>query len=202
MDFGLWLPYVLLALVKINEDYALWFFFFFIIPLLDVMFFVRIPDRPVLAAHKLPLWLWFPLVFHTACHVGCSYPSMISMGILYNTTLCLADELAQSDSWYDGMMGHLLHDYLGFTRTSHPFSALRFIFFLYTLWSADRLWWHLGSALVGSLLYKYVCWVESRDYPPDTVSHYGLANYFMFRFYYSDRQLLPTSHMWVFFSTP
>lgn len=204
MGIGLWLPYMLLALVKLEEDYAMWFLFFFVIPLLDVMFFVRIPDKSILEAgfcHKLPLWVWFPLVFHTACHVGCSYPSMISMGILYNTTLCLADELLQSGAWYDCAVGDLIGDYLGFIRMHNWVSVLRSSWFIYMMWFADRLWWHLGSILVGSLLYEYVCRVEIGDYPPDTVSHYGLANYSMFRFYHSDRQLLPTSHMWVFFLT-
>lgn len=195
------MPYMFLALVKLEEDYALWFIFFFIIPMMDVMFFVSIPDKPVQAAHKLPVWLWSPLVFYTACHVKCSYPSMISMGILYNTTICLADEMTKSDVWYEEELGHLLNDYFGFITTNHPVPVLRFVLFVYIMWATDRLWWHLGSIVVGSLLYQYVCWSESRDYSPDTVSHYGLANYSMFRFYHPDRQLLPTSHMWVFLST-
>lgn len=195
---------MLLALVKLEEDYAMWFLFFFIIPLLDVMFFVRIPDKSILEAsvwHKLPLWLWFPLVFHTACHLGCSYSSMMSMGILYNTTLCLANELIQSNASYDYVLGDLIGDYLGFIRMHNWVSVVCSSWFFLHMWAANRLWWHSGSLLIGSLLYKYVYQIEIRDYPPNTVSHYGLANYSMYRFYHSDRQLLPTSHMWVFFTS-
>lgn len=202
MDVGLLLPYFLWALVALEEHYAMWFLFFFVIPLLDVMFYVPIPDKTVLAAglcHRMCAWIWLPLVVFTACYIPPSIAGMVSMGVLYNTTLCLADELELSSFWLDRVLADLIGDYLSFDRMDDLVSVVRSFGFCLAMWSHHRLCWHVGSVLVGSLLYDYVCWVEWNDYHDYTVSHYGLANYSMFRLYHSDEQLLPTSHMWVLF---
>jgi hypothetical protein len=199
MDVGLLLPYFLLILTVLEEHYAVWSMFFFIIPLLDVMFYVEIPDKTIMKEHwcRMCVWMWFPLVFYTACYTNCSYPSMISMGILYNSTLCLADELVCSGAWYEDLMGDLISDFLGFVRLDYYVSVVRFCCFFYVMMSHHRLLWHIGSIFIGSILYEYICWAERRYYPTGTVSHYGLANYSMFRFYHSKDQLLPTSYMWI-----
>lgn len=199
MDVGLLLPYLLLILTVLEEHYAMWCMFFFIIPLLDVMFYVEIPNKSIMSEYgsKMCVSMWFPLVFYTACYTNCSYSSMISMGILYNSSLCLVDELEQSEKWYENAMGHLISDYLGFVRLDYYVSVVRSCWFFYVMASHQRLWWHLGSVLIGSILYEYVCWAEMKYYPVEAVSHYGLANYSMFRFHHSHEQLLPTSVMWV-----
>ena len=199
MDVGLLLPYFLLVLTVLEEHYAMWFVFFFIIPLLDVMFYVEVPNKVIMTEYwcKMCVWMWFPLVFYTACYTDCSYSSMISIGILYNSTLCLADELERSEAWYENAMGDLISDFLGFVRLDYYVSVVRSCWFFYVMVSHHRLWWHLGSICIGSILYEYVCWAERKSYPIEAVSHYGLANYSMFRFHHSQEQLFPTSLMWI-----
>lgn len=201
MDVGLLLPYFLLVLTVLEEHYAMWFTYFCIIPLMDIMFYVEIPNKSIRTEYssKMCMWIWFPLVFYTACYTEHSYSSMISMGILYNSTLFLADALDQSDAWYDNTLGDLIGDYLGFVRFEYFLSVVRSFWFFYVMLSYDCLLWHLGSIFVGCVLYEYVSWTERRPYRVETVSHYGLSHYSMFRFHQSDAQLLPTSHMWVMF---
>lgn len=201
MDVGLLLPYFLLILTVLEEHSVMWLMFFFIIPLLDVMFYVEIPDKAIMTGYwyKMCAWMWFPLVFYTSCYTECSYSSMISIGILYNSTLCLADEFERSEIWYENLMGDLISDFLGFIRFDYFVSVVRSCWFFYVMASHQRLWWHLGSVFIGSMLYEYVCWVENK-YFSTQLSHYGLGNYSMFRFHHSSHStLLPTSHMWVLF---
>lgn len=199
MDVGLLLPYFLLILTVLEEHYAVWLMFFFIIPLLDVMFYVEVPNKSIMAEYwcKMCVSMWFPLVFYTACYTECSYSSMVSMGILYNSTLCLADELERSEKWPDNAMADLICDFMGFVRLDYYVSVVRSCCYFYVMVSYQRLWWHLGSIFIGSILYEYVYWVERRMYPVESISHYGLANYSMFRFHHSHEQLLPTSIMWI-----
>ena len=200
MDVGLLLPYFLLILTVLNEHMSMWFMFLFVIPLLDVMFYVEIPDKALMNEYwcRMCMWMWFPLVFYTACFLDSSYESMISMGILYNSTLCLADEFQKSTKWYDNCMADLIHDYLGFVRLEYFVSVIRSCWFFFVMASHSRLTWHLGSVFIGSLLYEYVCWIENKFYSTQ-LSHYGLGNYCMFRFHHSNAQMLPVSHMWVIF---
>jgi len=200
MDVGFLLPYLLLLLTVLEEHTAMWFMFFFLIPLLDVMFYVDIPDKALVNEYwcKMCMWMWFPLVFYTASYTECSYKSMLSMGILYNTTLCLSDELRRSNAWYDKMLSDLISGYLGFVEMPDVVSLLRSCWFFYMMICRERLVWHLGSVFLGTAFYEYICWVENKYYTTQ-LSHYGLANYSMFRFHHSKNQLLPTSHMWVLF---
>lgn len=200
MDVGLLLPYLLLILTVLEEYSAMWFIFFFVVPLLDVMFYVDIPDKALMNEYwcKMCVWMWFPLVFYTAAYTECSYKSMISMGILYNTTLCLSDELRLSGTWHDKVLADLIYDYLGFQVVPNVVSLFRSFCFFYVMICHERLVWHLGSVFLGVALHKYICWVEHKHYTSQ-LSHYGLANYSMFRFHHSEDQLLPTSHMWVLF---
>lgn len=200
MDVGFLLPYLLLLLAILDEHYAVWIMFFFIIPLLDVMFYVEIPNKKMREDYwcRMCMCMWFPLVSYVACFFDCSCRSMVSIGILYNSSLCLADEFHKSRVWCDRAMGDLINDYLGFVSAENILSVVRSGGFLYLMFLQDRLVWHLGAVFIGSALYEYVRWAENNNYSSSLpVSHYGLANYSMFRFHHSKSQLLPTSHMWV-----
>lgn len=199
MDAGFLLPYLLLILVLLEEHYAVWVLFFFVIPMLDIMFYVEIPDKKVINNYwcRVCMWMWFPMLFYTAYVSGCSLQSMLSMGVLYNSSLCLADELEKSGEWHNKELGYIINDHLGYARLEHFTSVLRSFGFFHLMLLHDKLLWHLGSVFIGSLIYKYVCWVETKSYNTQ-VSPYGIANYTMFRLKHTDKQLLPISHMWVF----
>jgi hypothetical protein len=201
MDVGFLLPYLLLVLTVLEEHYAVWIMFFFIIPLLDVMFYVEAPNKKTQENYwcGMCMCMWFPLVSYTSCYLECSYRSMISMGLLYNSSMCLADEFQRSGLWAYNAMGDLINDHLGFVNPGHMLSVVRSGVILYLIFIHDRLLWHLGAVFIASFLHEYICWAENTFYPLIDVSHYGLANYSMFRFQHSKSQLLPTSHMWVGF---
>lgn len=195
MDVGLLLPYLLWALVLIDEHYAMWFIFFFIIPLLDVMFYVETPTINEFCTDYwfwLCIWMWFPSVFFCMMNSSFSWQNMFSLGILYNTLMCVADELTHCP--YGHIMERMIGDYLGFVRIESVSSVLRSIGFFYIFILNDHLLWHLGSIAIGSLLYEYVHWIENQEFA--SVSHYGLSNYAMFHFH---GKLLPISHVWAFF---
>lgn len=197
MDVGLLLPYFLLSLVMIDEHYAMWFIFFFIIPLLDVMFYVETPNTTELYSdywYWLCLWMWFPsVVFCMICCCSPTWQSMLSFGVLYNSLLCVGDELKNCP--YGLIMERLISDYLGLIRWQYLSSILRSIGFFYLFLLNKTLLWHLGSVCIGSILYEYVHWIEDQNFQYD-VSHYGLSNYAMFHF---QGKLLPVSHVWAFF---
>lgn len=199
MNTGFLLPYLMLSLVVLGEHYAMWLLFFLIIPLLDVMFYVE-PDKDVLVRTKMGMFfsfLWFPLVFYASYFSPCSWQSMVSFGILNNTTLCLADEFAISEGLYNRFFEDIIYDYAGFFRADHFIcSFIRFIGFLLLMLDNNKLLWHLGSIIVGTLLNEYVNRIENWQYYfKSDLSHYGLGNYVMFRC--KNAVLLPTSHMWV-----
>lgn len=200
MDVGFLLPYFLLTLVVLEEYYAMWFVFFFAIPLLDIMFYVEVPDKDVFDTYwcKMCMWLWFPLVLYAAYFSECSIESMISVGILYNTSLCVAEEMEKSVVWYDHVLEHFINEYMGFVRFDF-YSVSRSVFYFLIMFRNNKLLWHIGSVMIGSILYEYVCLIENVFYNEETeMSHYGLGNYTMLRLKHSNSQLLPTSHMWVF----
>jgi len=201
MDVGFLLPYFLLTLVVLGEHYAMWFLFFFVIPMLDVMFYVEIPDRNVFDTYwcKMCMWLWFPLVLYAAYFSDCSIESMISVGILHNTSLCIAEEMEVSGLWQDHILESFIREFLGFIDFNY-YSVSRSLFYFLVMFRNHRFLWHLGSIMIGSVLYEYVCLIENVFYNHDELetSHYGLGNYAMFRLKHSNSQLLPTSHMWVF----
>lgn len=196
--FGL--PYLWLVLVALEEYEALWLCFFFLVPLLDVMFYVETPPTthwkyPI---HRLLVWVWFPLVCCLSYTAPVSWKSMVSVGVLHNISLCLADELAVSGSVYDRWLEDLICDFMGFFRMDSLVCSLaRFGVFLLLTLDTQRLFWHLGAILVGTMLYEYVNRVECAIYPNTTkLAQYGLGHYAMFRC--QEAALLPTSHMWSF----
>jgi hypothetical protein len=201
MDVGFLLPYFLLTLVVLEEHYAMWFVFFFVIPLLDIMFYVEIPDKNVFDTYwcRMCMWLWFPLVMYAAYFSECSFQSMISLGVLHNTSLCIADELENSGLWYDHCLKSFIYEFMGFVEFNY-YSFTRSILCFLIMFVNNRLLWYAGSIVIGSVLYEYVCLIENVFYNHDEAetSHYGLGNYTMFRLKHSNTQLLPTSHMWVF----
>lgn len=200
MNIGILLPYLILSLAVLDEHYAMWFVFFFLIPLLDVMFYVE-PVKNVLIDSTmgwLSCILWFPFVFYSAYFTSCSWQSMVSFGILNNITLCLADEFALSTKVYHKLLEDIIYDYIGFFRVDHFISSfIRFIGFLLLMLDNNKLLWHLGSIIVGTLLNEYVNRVENWQYYfKSEPSHYGIGNYVLFRC--KNAVLLPTSYMWVF----
>jgi hypothetical protein len=199
MDVGFLLPYLLLVLVLLDEHCAMWLVYFFMIPLLDVMFFVEIPKKECIKDHwnSLCMKMWFPLMLYVSLRIECSYRSMISIGILYNSSLCLSDELNRSDRWFDNLLGVFISDFLGFVYFDNLASILSSVGCQYTMLLHDRLMWHLGGVFICSVMYEYVNWIENKIYRGVEVSHYGLGNYTMFRLRHSNAQLIPTSHMWV-----
>lgn len=199
MDSGFILPYFMLMLVSLEEHYAMWFFYFFVVPLLDTFFYIHVPDKDVLNSYwcRFSMWIWFLLLAHTAFTSTCSFNNMVSMGVLYNSALCIASEMKQSGKWHNQLLELVIHDFLGFAR-AHILSATQSFLFFYLLLLHNRLFWHLGSVLIGSMLNRYVYWVENKFRHCKESSHHGLANYCMFRLRHSDTQLIPISHMWVF----
>lgn len=200
LNTGYLLPYLLLVLVILDEPEALWFVFFFVIPLLDVMFFIDIPPKNSLLGdniiHRLCARMWFPLVLYASFIVPVSWGSMVSMGVLLNTSLCLADEMSLSFSMIDEWTEGIICDYMGFFNLDSVFySVTRFIAFVLFMWNNNRLFWHIGSIFVGTALYEYVNRVEYWKYPDMKLSTYGFGHYAMFRC--NNAVLLPTSHMWV-----
>lgn len=197
MNIGFLLPYLMLTLAVLDEHYAMLSLFFFIIPLLDVMFYVE-PDKKALTGNtmgRICSLLWFPLVFYASYFAPCSWQSMVSFGVLHNISLCLADEL--SSTFLDRLFEEIIYDYVGFFRFDHFIvSFTRFMGFLFIMLSKNKLLWHLGSIFIGTLLNEYVNRIENWQYYFKTeLSHYGMGNYVMFRC--KNAVLLPTSHMWV-----
>lgn len=198
MSIGLLLPYFLLVLVLLEEHYAMWFIFFFIIPLLDSMFYIEPPDKELLH----PVWyrictsLYFPSVFYSLCCSSFSLQNIFSFGILNNTLLCFADNMEYTHP-FDEFLQDFIFDFMGFLRHPYKIALIRTICFLLFFVYNNNLILYLGSIFLGSVFYEYIQWVDHKFYPTNVeLSYYGLADYTMFRF---EPHHLPCSPFWVLF---
>lgn len=198
--FFLLLPHFLLALVVLDEHYAMWLTCFLIIPMLDTVFFVQVPPADQLRSNtwaQLCAWSWPLCLFFAACRATPTWQAMLSFGVMHNTALCLADELSMLGRSYEKALAHAICDFLGLFDVDSPVSVLRTLSVFFLMWSEGKILWHVGAIGAGFLLNDYVFWVDNNDYSFYALDHYGLSHYAMFKF--NHEKLLPASYMWAFF---
>lgn len=186
-------PYVLLLLVLLDEHYAMWLLYFFIIPLWDIFFYVEPPHKLSInhTWYKLCTTLWFPAVFYSLSHSFFSLKSVISFGILNNTLLCFSDNLSSS-STFDQLLQNIVYDYM-IMQVSMPNTILFFLFFLYT----NNLALYIFSIILGTFFYEYFQSIKNYPYPETIpLDYYGLSDYVLFNF---QPQKLPTCPLWCIF---
>lgn len=189
------LPHFLLGLALLDEHYAMWLIFFSIVPMLDTVFFVEVPSAGWLRTNawaRLCAWSWLPLLLYAACGgLSATWQSMISTGIAYNASLCLADELHAAG--HERLPGFLC-DFLGLFCFDSHLSVATALASWCLMWHRQRLLWHAGAVGLGFLLKEHVDRVDEDAALHGDGDHYGLCHYALFRFFHGN--LLPASYMW------
>lgn len=193
------LPHFLLALSVLDEHYALWLIFFSVVPMLDTVFYVEVPQADRLRASawaQMCAWSWSLCFFLAAWHATPTWQSMLSFGITHNTALCLADELMIVGRFRDEVLARAIYDFAGLFRINSPVSVLRALSVFIFMACGGKLLWHTGAIGIGFLLHDYVSWVDKNDFKHHALDHYGLAHYALFKTFHG--KLLPASYAWVF----
>jgi hypothetical protein len=137
MNIGFIIPYVLLGLMMIEEYQAILLILFFIIPLMDSLFYFEIPKSQTLSdsfINRVMFILYFPSFLYVSSILDTtilekSISSMICMGILYNTLIYCSQELQNNLTYVESVVGQVITEFIGYNIQFEIYYYIRTYFF-------------------------------------------------------------------------
>lgn len=197
MNVGYLIPYCLLFLFRIEEFMAVLWIVLFVVPLLDVFFYVETPHRSCIDNYwpKLCVWMWFPCFLQVMMTAPTTYISALCASVLYTISMNTARELTQSKKAYEKIMAMFICDFTGESIYMYTNWTGSITIFLW-MFLCSRLWWHVAVCIGGNLLNYYLIQMEKYSWETEC-SSYGIGNYMFYRLGKNNKQGIPASYMWL-----